>query len=110
MGQGGGVVNGMVGQGSGMVDSMVGQGGVDERGGVVDSVVSRVGNGGGVGRSAVGGGGVDDGVLDEGLVGAGDALVLHVSVVLRGGQIGGRHGCQCYVTFVTLITLGQTEP
>merc|ERR1711936_894157 len=88
-----GSVDGVVGEGGGvdergsMVDGMVGEGGsVDERSGVVSGVVdiSVVGcvvtNGGSVDK----GGGMDkgSGVVDEGLVGAGNPLVLHVSVVL----------------------------
>merc|ERR1711936_157371 len=85
---------GMVGGGErdrGGVDGMVGEGGsVDERSSVVDGVVSGVvdisvvgcvvTNGGSVDK----GGGMDkgSGVVDEGLVGAGNALILHVSVVL----------------------------
>merc|ERR550539_1736509 len=70
-----------------MVDGMVGEGGsVDERSSVVSGVVdiSVVGcvvtNRGVVDE----GGGMDkgSGVVDEGLVGAGNTLVLHVSVVL----------------------------
>jgi len=92
-----GGVDGVVGEGGGvdergsMVDGMVGEGGsVDERSSVVDGVVSGVvdisvvgcvvTNGGSVDK----GGGMDkgSGVVDEGLVGAGNTLVLHVSVVL----------------------------
>merc|ERR1719341_2786829 len=62
-----------VGEGSsGVVDCMVSHGGsVDKRSGVVDSVVGDRG-------------GVDEGssVVDEGLVGAGDALILDIGVVL----------------------------
>ena len=58
-----------------VVDSVVcNRGGVvDKRGSVVDSVVGERG-------------GVDEGssVVDERLVGAGNSLVLHVSVVLMG--------------------------
>ena len=47
------------------------RGGVDERSSMVDGMVGKRG-------------GVDEGgsVVDEGLVGAGNSLVLHVSVVL----------------------------
>ena len=82
---------GSVDEGSCVVDRMVG-----ERGGMVDSVVSGVvGDRGGVdeGGSVVHGvvsnwGGVDERscVVDDGLVGAGNALVLHVSVVLGGHE------------------------
>merc|ERR1719239_472009 len=62
-----------VGEGSSsMVDSVVSErSGVDERGSVVDGVVGDRG-------------GVDEGsgVVDEGLVGAGNTLILHVCVVL----------------------------
>merc|ERR1712158_193169 len=55
-----------------MVDGVVGDGGgVDKRSSVVDGVV---GNWGGVDERSS--------VVDEGLVGAGNTLVLHVSVVL----------------------------
>merc|ERR1719237_1421405 len=70
------VGHGGVDEGGGVVNCMVGHGGVDEGGGVVDSVV------GSVGHRGIGGRGVDDGMLDEGLVGAGHTLVLHVRVVL----------------------------
>merc|ERR1712001_744372 len=62
-----------VGEGSSsMVDGMVGnRGGVDKGGSVMDGVV---GNRGGVDERGS--------VVDEGLVGAGNTLVLHVSVVL----------------------------
>merc|ERR1719264_2504646 len=79
-----------VGEGSsGVVDGMVGdRGGVDERSGVVSSVVGDRGSvdeGGCVVNGVVGNwGGVDErsSVVDDGLVGAGNSLVLHVSVVL----------------------------
>merc|ERR550532_1255662 len=73
--------DGMVGGGEsdrGGVDGVVGEGGgVDERGSMVDGMV---GDGGSVDE----GGGMDkgSGVVDEGLVGAGNTLVFHVSVVL----------------------------
>ena len=57
---------------TGVVDGVVSKrSGVDERGGVVDGVDSVWG-------------GVDEGsgVVDEGLVGAGDALILDIGVVL----------------------------
>ena len=78
---------GSVDEGSSVVDRMVGErGGVDERSGMVDSVVSSVvGDRGGVVHGVVGNwGSVDErsSVVDDGLVGAGNALVLHVSVVL----------------------------
>ena len=93
---------GSVDEGSCVVDRMVGErGGVDERSGMVDSVVSSVvGDRGGVdeGGSVVHGvvgnwGSVDERscVVDDGLVGAGNALVLHVSVVL--GVMSGLRFC-----------------
>ena len=57
---------------TGVVDGVVSKrSGVDERGGVVDGVVGDRGS-------------VDEGsgVVDEGLVGAGDAFVLYIGVVL----------------------------
>jgi len=87
----------VVGEGGGMdergsmVDGMVGEGGsVDERSSVVDGVVSGVVDISMVGSVVTNGGSVDkgggmdkgSGVVDEGLVGAGNTLVLHVSVVL----------------------------
>ena len=57
---------------TGVVDSMVcKRSGVDERGSVVDGVVGDRGS-------------VDEGsgVVDEGLVGAGDALILYIGVIL----------------------------
>merc|ERR550517_374996 len=92
-----GMVGGVVGEGGGvdergsMVDGMVGEGGsVDERSSVVDGVVSGVVDISVVGSVVTNGGSVDkgggmdkgSGVVDEGLVGAGNTLVLHVRVVL----------------------------
>merc|ERR1719266_938665 len=87
--------DGMVGGGESdrgsVVDGMVGEGGsVDERGSVVDGVVSGVVDISVVGSVVTNGGSVDkgggmdkgSGVVDEGLVGAGNTLVFHVSVVL----------------------------
>merc|ERR1719234_91058 len=88
------VVDSMVSKRGCVVDSMVSHGVVSHRGGVhkrssvVDSVVcegSGVDERGSVVDGVVGDrGGVDEGggVVDDGLVGAGDALVFNIGVVL----------------------------